>query len=130
LEWKENNYLKTSKIGQAIVKHPKTGELVWFNHLAFFNVSTMNPKLRDGLLAQFKEEDLPNNTYYGDGSSIESEVLGRICDAYNKETVSFNWHKGDVLMLDNMLVAHGRMPFKGPRKILVGMSELFESANF
>ena len=29
---------------------------------------------------------------------------------------------GDVLMLDNMLAAHGRRPFKGRRKILVAMS--------
>ena len=26
-------------------------------------------------------------------------------------------------MLDNMLVAHGRKPYEGTRKILVGMSE-------
>jgi hypothetical protein len=26
-------------------------------------------------------------------------------------------------MLDNMLAAHGRPPFSGPREILVGMAE-------
>ncbi|MDA2921410.1 TauD/TfdA family dioxygenase, partial [Desulfobacterota bacterium AH_259_B03_O07] len=31
------------------------------------------------------------------------------------------WQKGDVMVLDNYLVAHGRRPFKGPRKILVAM---------
>jgi hypothetical protein len=32
---------------------------------------------------------------------------------------------GDILMVDNMLVAHGREPFSGPRKILVAMAEPF-----
>jgi hypothetical protein len=43
--------------------------------------------------------------------------------AYRRETVSFPWQKGDLLMLDNMLVAHARDPFSGPRRVLVGMAE-------
>jgi hypothetical protein len=39
--------------------------------------------------------------------------------------VSFPWQRGDILMLDNILAAHGRAPYEGPRKILVGMTELF-----
>ncbi len=33
------------------------------------------------------------------------------------------------MMLDNMLVAHGRAPFVGPRKVVVGMAELFGEEN-
>ncbi len=33
------------------------------------------------------------------------------------------WSAGDVLMLDNMLTAHGRSPFRGPRKVIVAMAE-------
>jgi alpha-ketoglutarate-dependent taurine dioxygenase len=39
--------------------------------------------------------------------------------------VAFPWQKGDILMVDNMLAAHGREPFTGPRKIMVAMAELF-----
>ena len=77
--------------------------------------------------SQFTEEDLPNNTYYGDGSPIEPSVLDEIRDAYLKETVVFPWLKGDLLMLDNMLVAHGRAPFTEPRKILVGMADPYSN---
>jgi hypothetical protein len=33
------------------------------------------------------------------------------------------WQEGDIMMLDNMLVAHGREPYAPPRQIVVGMAE-------
>lgn len=127
-EWKQANRLRTRQVREAVVTHPKTGEQVWFNHAAFFHVSTLEPNIREALLAEFQEEDLPHNTYYGDGSPIESAVLDEIRAVYQQETVIFPWQAGDVLMLDNMLTAHGRKPFLGQRKVVVGMAEQF-SAN-
>jgi amino acid adenylation domain-containing protein/non-ribosomal peptide synthase protein (TIGR01720 family) len=122
-KWKDGNRLRTRQVRPAVLKHPQTGEMVWFNHVAFFHVSTLPPEMREGLLATFEEEDLPNNTYYGDGSPIEPAVLDKIRDAYMEEMVLVRWRKGDIALLDNMLMAHGRRPFVSPRKILVAMAE-------
>jgi Taurine catabolism dioxygenase TauD, TfdA family len=81
------------------------------------------------LLEIIKEEALPNNTYYGDGSSIKDSVLDEIRRAYRQETITFPWKQGDILMLDNMLTAHGRAPYVGSRKILVGMSDPLTSGD-
>lgn len=126
MEWKEGDKLRTRQIRPAVVNHPKTGETVWFNHAAFFHVSTLEPKVRQALLA-FSEIELPYNTYYGDSSPIEPEALEEIRSAYRQETVMFPWQAGDILMLDNMLTAHGRTPFVGSRKVVVGMAEPFSS---
>lgn len=123
IEWKGENHLRTRAVRPALARHPKTGETVWFNHATFFHISTLEPDIREGLLAEFDENDLPANTYYGDGSPIEPEVVEHLREAYRRETVSFPWQKGDLLLLDNMLVAHGRAPFAGPRQVLVGMAE-------
>ena len=123
-EWKEGNRLRTSQRRQAVAKHPVTAELAWFNHATFFHVSTLAPGIRSRLLAECEEEDLPNNTYYGDGTPIEPSVLEELRAAYLAEKTVFAWCQEDVLMLDNLLVAHGREPYEGPRRVLVGMAKL------
>jgi alpha-ketoglutarate-dependent taurine dioxygenase len=124
-EWKDGNRLRTTRHAPAAARHPRTGEMSWFNHATFFHVTTLEPSIQQVLRAEFKEEDLPTNTYYGDGSPIEDEVLDELREIYRQETVAFPWQEGDILILDNMLAAHGRAPYVGPRKVLVAMAEPF-----
>ena len=76
------------------------------------------------LLSMMKEKDLPRNVYYGDGSPIENSVMEYLSDLYGKLAVSFAWRERDVLMLNNMLVAHSRNSFVGERKIVVALGNL------
>ena len=69
-------------------------------------------------------EILPRNAFYGDGLPIESSALDEIREAYRQSAVSFAWQSGDILLVDNMLMAHARAPFVGPRKIVVAMTDL------
>lgn len=122
-EWFPEGRLRLRQRRPALAKHPATGDRVWFNHATFFHVSTLDPRIRSGLLGQFSEDELPYNTYYANGSPIKPAVLDVLREAYQQETVKFAWRERDLLLLDNMLVAHGRSPFSGPRKIVVGMTE-------
>jgi alpha-ketoglutarate-dependent taurine dioxygenase len=78
------------------------------------------------MLAVVDENEVPFNTFYGDGAAIEPTVMDEIRDAYDNETVKFDWERGTLLLVDNMLVAHGREPFTGDRKVLVAMAEPFK----
>jgi len=75
------------------------------------------------MLAVMKEEELPINARYGDDSPLEEATLDEIREVFRQVTVSFPWQQGDVMLLDNMLVAHGRYPFSGARKIVVAMGD-------
>lgn len=122
-EWKDGDRLRTRQVRPAVAVHPRTGVRVWFNHVAFWHVTSLPESVRSSLLREFGEENLPYNTYYGDGSPIEPEVARALRDAYARESVDVPWQKGDLVLLDNMLAAHGRKPFEGPRRVLVAMGE-------
>jgi alpha-ketoglutarate-dependent taurine dioxygenase len=123
-EWRERDCLRTRQVCQAAAMHPRTGEWVWFNQAHLFHVSNLEPAVREALSSTYKEEDYPRNAFYGDGSPIESETLADIREAYAQETIVFPWQAGDVLMLDNMMMAHGRKPFAGARRVVVGMAQV------
>lgn len=122
-EWLADGKLRTTQVRPAVARHPATGEMVWFTHVAFWHVSALEPNLRRMFLGEFSPEELPFNTYYGDGAAIPDDVIAAIRRCYEAEAVLFPWQVGDVLMLDNMLVAHGRSPFSGERKILTSMGQ-------
>jgi alpha-ketoglutarate-dependent taurine dioxygenase len=128
-EWLGNERLRTRQICQAVAEHPKTGEMVWFNQANLFHVSSLPAEIQHSLLSNFDEESLPRNVYFGNGERIEPDMIAHINQVYERESINFSWRKGDILMLDNMLTAHGRNPFTGPRKIVVGMAEPFSNEN-
>jgi acyl carrier protein len=123
-EWKGGDRLRTKQVRQAVLTHPLTGATVWFNQVHAFHISTLNLLIRETLSNELSEEDFPRNAFYGDGSPIDDEVIAEIRDAYNRASAIFDWQREDVLMIENLLVAHGRTPYAGQRKILVAMSDL------
>jgi alpha-ketoglutarate-dependent taurine dioxygenase len=121
-EWISKNHLRTRQVCPAVATHPITKEMVWFNQAHLFHVSSLPFKIRESLLSMMSEHNLPRNTFYGDGTPIEDLVIEEINEIYRQEAITFSWQAEDILMVDNMLFAHGRNPFVGSRKVLVGMA--------
>ncbi|HLX08812.1 MAG TPA: TauD/TfdA family dioxygenase [Thermoanaerobaculia bacterium] len=124
VEWKAADRLRTSCVRPAVVRHPQTGEESWFNQAQHWHVSCLEPEMRSSLAAAFAEEDLPRHCWFGDGSPIPDAMMAEILAVYAELEVCFPWRAGDVVMLDNLLAAHGRNPFQGERKILVALGEM------
>jgi len=123
-EWDTDGVeLRTRQVCQGVATHPRTGAVVWFNQAHLFHPSALDEEIREAMLGLFGLEGLPRYSCYGDGSPIADEDLAAIRESYQAEMVDVAWEQGDVLMLDNMLAAHGRRTFTPPRRILVAMTD-------
>ncbi|MBY0463181.1 MAG: TauD/TfdA family dioxygenase [Alphaproteobacteria bacterium] len=121
-EWDNGiSELTTKQICQATLSHPQTQEKVWFNQAHLFHVSGLDNDVQKSLLEEYGENNLPRNAFYGDGAPFEEDILDHIREIYEQEKIKFKWQKGDIMLLDNVLMAHGRQPFKGERKVAVAM---------
>jgi alpha-ketoglutarate-dependent taurine dioxygenase len=122
-EWTELG-LRVSQLAKGVRTHPRTGERIFFNQVQLHHIACLDEETRTALRQLFADEDLPRNVYYGDGTPIPDEVIDRIGEVYEELCVEDSWQKGDLIALDNMLVAHARRPFVGERKIVVAMGKM------
>lgn len=121
-EWVTNDWLRTKEVRQAVYQHPLTKNKVWFNQAHLFHISSQGEDAEKVMIEEFGVEQLPRNAFYGDGSAISKETLENIREAINRETYKFAWQRGDILIIDNVLTMHGRMPYRGSRKIAVAIA--------
>lgn len=133
--------LRLTNIQPAARPHPETGELVWYNHSQVFHLSAAHGELervsrrpgqwRSAFFAALAKSlvtvkrkttrslDLAMHTTFGDGSEIPDEAMDAVREAIWKNLVAYPWERGDVLLIDNYAVSHGRLPYRGDREIHV-----------
>ena len=120
-EWLNNGTLRTWSVRPGVQRHPVTGQVHWFNQANLWHITNLDERHRQQLLDRCGIENLPTHAYYGDGRPISDEDLDHVREVLWNQSSIFPWLQGDVLVLDNYLVAHGRNTYSGPRRILVAM---------
>jgi alpha-ketoglutarate-dependent taurine dioxygenase len=114
--------LRVSTPCDGLVTHPETGEEVWFNQAEQWHASALKAAVRRTFEALVGVGQLPHECRHGDGDPLAEEALADVRRALENCKLLFDWQKNDLLMLDNVLMMHGREPFKGDRKILAYLS--------
>lgn len=130
-EWLSDGRLRTRHRAQGTAKHPQTGEQLWHNFANVLNKfcgqrgkpspvveltkAYYSPEALENML-NLSHEDMPTNSYYGDGSFFEYEVMEQITSVAESSKVSFKWKPGDFMILDNMLSFHGRNAYEGDQR--------------
>lgn len=121
-EWKPDGGLRILQRRAATTRHPVTGAEVWFNQADQWHLSTLDGETAAALREMLAPEDMPQSVTFADGSPIPDEYITQIRTRGLDEAVDVDWRAGDLLLIDNVLVGHGRRPFTGSRKVLVAMS--------
>ncbi len=119
--WLDNGGLRTRQVRPATQRHPLTAERVWFNQADQWHISNLDARSRRAIERFLSEDQYPLHAEFGDGTAIPPSDLDHIRSTLWGSRVGFDWRRGDALILDNYLVAHGRSAFTGPRNIRVAM---------
>jgi len=126
LAWSAEGGLRIRQKRPAILDDG--GTPVFFNQILLHHPAALPPDVREDLSALFsREEDFPRHVAFGDGSPIPDGLVGEVGEVLDSVAVEFAWERNDVLLVDNVLAAHGRRPFGGDRKIVVAMGSMRES---
>ncbi len=120
-EWTRSG-LRVSQVRPATTRHPVTRAEVWFNQADQWHLASLGREIASALAEMMPEEDMPQSVRFADGSPIPDDYVLQTRDRGLQSAVDVDWRAGDVLLLDNVLVAHGRRKFTGSRRVLVAMS--------
>ncbi|MCX4435577.1 MULTISPECIES: TauD/TfdA family dioxygenase [Streptomyces] len=121
--WGPGNSLKVSQLRHSTMRHPVTGAEVWFNQSDQWHPASLGDDTAKALAQIMPADELPQSVTFADGSPIPDEYVLQVRDRGLENAVNVDWYEGDLLLIDNLLVGHGRRPFTGPRRILVAMSD-------
>jgi alpha-ketoglutarate-dependent taurine dioxygenase len=141
VEWHENDSLRLISEHTAFKIHPESGTEAWFNHLQVFHAhgaaieyekiarrqNTFGAwKVNIMLQAMTLYKDIAEpplqramHVTFADGAEIPTDYIRHVQDLIWEHMYFLKWEQGDVIVIDNFSMAHGRMPFEGPREIFV-----------
>jgi len=120
-EWGNDESLMVSFFQSATKTHPERKCEVWFNQAEQWHHTNLKPEVVSFIQKRFGDQGFPHHSGYANGSEFEIEELSQIRAIYKSEARYFDWQQNDVLILDNLLMSHGRESYKGERSILVAM---------
>lgn len=121
--WTPEGGLRVRQHRPALRKNPRTGRETWFNQADQWHPSNLPGEDAQTLLSLVEDvEDLPHYVTYGDGTPFSDEDLAEVRAAQRAHRLAEPWQAGDIMIVDNMSVLHGREAFTGTRKVVVSMT--------
>ena len=109
-EWQDGETLRVTTPVLDAVRTIADGRCVFFNQL----IAAYRGWADD-------RNDPSRSIAFGDGSAIDAADMATAISLADDLTYDLNWQAGDVALIDNFLVMHGRRPFEGKRRVLASL---------
>jgi len=104
-EWQENGSLQTTTPALPATIELSDGSISFFNQII---AAHRGWKIKEGTSA-------PAVTF-GNGESIDGDLLNAITEIAERFTLPLEWETGDIALIDNKRIMHGRHPYSGEKK--------------
>ncbi|MEN7341308.1 MAG: TauD/TfdA family dioxygenase [Pseudomonadota bacterium] len=105
-EWQSDGSLRAITPALPAIRTLVDGRRVFFNQL----------------IAAFRGwRDAKKSITFGDGSEMPSTAMDTAIRLADELSFDLAWQAGDIALIDNYLVMHGRRPFSGQRRVLASL---------
>lgn len=120
--WNDDGSLTVVTITDAFSVHPVTGERIYrsilhTNNRTYEHFGQDNPVWDEAR----KHQAFHTGYALGNGVALTPEQSREVEELVDSLIVRWQWQDGDIMLVDNLQVAHGRDPFVGDRETLVTM---------
>jgi alpha-ketoglutarate-dependent taurine dioxygenase len=105
-DWQDDGSLTATTPVLPAVRTLQDGRKVFFNQL---------------IAAYRGWANLEKSIRFGDDSPMDAEGMAAAVELAESLTFDVPWQAGDVAVIDNFTVMHGRRPFKGTRRVLASL---------
>lgn len=124
--WHEDGSLTVIVEFDAFTPHPVTAERIYRSniHLDLYSdreLAKLPREVREPIQEMFANQAIKSGIYLGDGTELSEDEVDIFNALFDRHEVSWAWQPGDIMLLDNLLTAHGRNPYEGTRDIQVGL---------
>ena len=109
-QWLPDDAIRTTTPALPLIRHAPSGNEVFFNQLiaAFCGW-------------QDQRNEGTRSVNYGDGSAFDDADVQSAVEIAYELVFDLPWESGDVALIDNYQVMHGRRPFSGQRSVLASL---------
>ena len=109
-QWQDGGSLRVTTPVLPAVRKLADGRRVFFNQLiaAFRGWKDTRNKAEKSIC-------------FGDDSDIDTDSMAIAIELGDELSFDIPWQNGDVALVDNFLVMHGRRPFSGQRRVLASL---------
>lgn len=102
------------------------GRMTMFHQIALHHPVFLPVEVREYFCSYDPSNRPPREVLLGDGSDMPDRWAQAIVDAQIDAGLFFQWRMGDILILDNGIMAHARSTYKGDRENYAMLGKLKE----
>ena len=109
-QWLPDDAIRTTTPALSLIRRAPSGNEVFFNQLIAAFCGWQDQRNED-----------TRSVTYGDGSAFDDADVQSALEIAYELVFDLHWESGDVALIDNYQVMHGRRPFSGQRSVLASL---------
>ena len=137
--WIGDKFLRAETVLPAVALHPDTGRrclnaqfvnahslISGIERIAGRYPGLMRAIFKAYIRFQYRKPTVHYRSKPASGPDFTADEVAALDRAIHGSSSVFRWRQGDMIVIDNVRAAHGRLNVKGPRRILTALGDMYD----